>query len=440
MGPDGAAGRRIRELRLARGLSQAYLSGPGLSTALLSMIESGRRAATSATVARLAELLGSTVEYLETGEQPPTWQEIERVLAFAEIALHHGSSAQALADFDAVLAGGPPPFAARARLGRARALESLNRFDDAIAEFDALARQADPGGAEWAERNMDAARCYGMAGDESAAIELGERALGVVEELGLDWTNETIRLGVTLAGAYRSRGDVVRAEALLRRLLAAADEMGSPLARGSAMWNAALVAYDRGRLGDARLLAERALALIGETGHERNIATLRAVYGSVLALAEPGEAARALAILREAHGSLLEVANPTGVARCEVAMAETALLLGDPGLSMTYARAAADRVRGLRGIEEPYAVVALAEAAHADGDPGTATAAMDEAAALLDAVDQSRRAKPHLWQRIAVFREETGDTTGALEAYRRAMLAAGFPGRVRHEVRTRSGR
>ncbi|XIE81676.1 helix-turn-helix domain-containing protein [Streptomyces sp. SBR177] len=63
-------GRRLRELRLERGLSQAALAGHEISTGYLSRLESGARPPTDRVVAYLAERLGvpaSTFAEVETG-------------------------------------------------------------------------------------------------------------------------------------------------------------------------------------------------------------------------------------------------------------------------------------------------------------------------------------------------------------------------------------
>lgn len=427
MAADDGVGRRIRELRTARGCSQAELTGPGLSPGYLSMIESGTRPASPAVLARLARLLGTTPEYLATGIQPDTFQEGERRLAFAELALHNTDAAAALVEFEQLLTEVPAPLAERARLGRAKALEQLDLLPEAAEAYQALGEEAEPGGAQWAERHMDLTRCYAHAGQLQAAIEVGERALAAFENLGLAWSDETIRLGVTLAGCYAARGDSLHAAGLLRRLLAAADSLGSPLARGSVLWNSARAAADNGRPRDAAALAQRALALLGEAGHQRNLATLRALYGQYLAETEPDQAATALALQQEALNSMIEAGNSFHISWIEIRLSHTALQLGDTVLARTHARSAIERVRGIDHENEADARVALAEAEHAAGQNAAARQNIDSAAEALRRVVPQARLAAGLWQRIAVLRETLGDTPGALDAYRHAMHAAGLP-------------
>ncbi|MFF2603350.1 helix-turn-helix domain-containing protein, partial [Streptomyces californicus] len=55
-------GRRLRQLRLQQGKTQAELTGPGMSAAYLSRLESGARFPTQRAVDYLAERLGIPVE------------------------------------------------------------------------------------------------------------------------------------------------------------------------------------------------------------------------------------------------------------------------------------------------------------------------------------------------------------------------------------------
>ena len=60
-------GRRLRRLRLERGLSQRELSSPGVSYAYISRVEAGARNPSEKALRALAPKLGVTVLYLETG-------------------------------------------------------------------------------------------------------------------------------------------------------------------------------------------------------------------------------------------------------------------------------------------------------------------------------------------------------------------------------------
>src|SRR6059036_331793 len=97
-------GRRIRDLRARRGMSQASLAAAaGISGSYLSLIESGRRPAGGAHLEKFAGLLGCTVEHLQTGRGGSADDTAEIDLRFAEMALRSGDASSARERFESVL-------------------------------------------------------------------------------------------------------------------------------------------------------------------------------------------------------------------------------------------------------------------------------------------------------------------------------------------------
>ena len=66
-------GKRLREARLARGLSQRTLAAPGVSYAYISRVEAGNRNPSVKALRKLAQKLDVSVEWLETGEEANRW-------------------------------------------------------------------------------------------------------------------------------------------------------------------------------------------------------------------------------------------------------------------------------------------------------------------------------------------------------------------------------
>src|SRR3954466_15984435 len=62
-------GTRLRRLRLEGGFSQRDLSSPGITYAYISRIEAGARTPSVKALRMLAQKLGVTPEYLETGSE-----------------------------------------------------------------------------------------------------------------------------------------------------------------------------------------------------------------------------------------------------------------------------------------------------------------------------------------------------------------------------------
>src|SRR5919201_2289957 len=80
-------GARLKRLRLQRGLSQRDLSSPGVSYAYISRIEAGARTPSVKALRKLAQKLGVSVEYLETGRDIRDVDDRELRLADAELEL-----------------------------------------------------------------------------------------------------------------------------------------------------------------------------------------------------------------------------------------------------------------------------------------------------------------------------------------------------------------
>src|SRR5439155_19097326 len=80
-------GARLKRLRVARGFSQRDLSSPGVSYAYISRIEAGARTPSVKALRKLAQKLGVSVEYLETGRDIRDVDDRELKLADAELQL-----------------------------------------------------------------------------------------------------------------------------------------------------------------------------------------------------------------------------------------------------------------------------------------------------------------------------------------------------------------
>src|SRR6266511_2428830 len=118
-----SVGARLKRLRLQRGFSQRDLSSPGVSYAYISRIEAGARTPSVKALRKLAQKLGVSVEYLETGKDIREVDDRELRLADAE---HEHGRAEAGGNPRGGLRGGrydvgdPGQDRARSRSGAAR--------------------------------------------------------------------------------------------------------------------------------------------------------------------------------------------------------------------------------------------------------------------------------------------------------------------------------
>ena len=86
-GSGEGVGARLKRLRLQKGFSQRDLSSPGVSYAYISRIEAGARTPSVKALRKLAQKLGVSVEYLETGRDIRDVDDRELRLADAELEL-----------------------------------------------------------------------------------------------------------------------------------------------------------------------------------------------------------------------------------------------------------------------------------------------------------------------------------------------------------------
>src|SRR5436189_1298319 len=84
-------GDRVRQLRIAKGLTQTELAGERFSKEYVSQIERGKTRPTDETTEWLAARLGVDQSFLETGVSSSERERVESVIARAEAALESNS-------------------------------------------------------------------------------------------------------------------------------------------------------------------------------------------------------------------------------------------------------------------------------------------------------------------------------------------------------------
>jgi len=171
-----AVGRRLKEARLAAGLSQRQLSFPGCSAAYISRLEAGDRVPSLQLLRKLALKLNADEEYLATGvarvEQAPP------ELVEAEVAHRLGDHELAKQRYEQVLEATTAPAA------RAQAAQALARLrGETLAGEPEQARP--PGGlagpAERARVLWEHSRELARQGDGAGAARYARDALALLE-------------------------------------------------------------------------------------------------------------------------------------------------------------------------------------------------------------------------------------------------------------------
>jgi tetratricopeptide (TPR) repeat protein len=422
-------GQRIRNARVAAGLTQEQLGEGAASAAYISRIEAGNRRPGTVLLTHVAQRLGTTVEALVADEGPGPGVEIELNLDYAELALKSGDPSAAVAGAEEALGspdGVPKALVVRARSIRAAAYEAQGSYQRAIAEFEWLVAHA-PKGLTWIGMAMALSRCYRESADFSRAVETGKAASAEVERLGLAGTEEAIRLTINTASAYMELGDLDRAIRICEEAVEQAEQIGSDLARASAYWNASVVQSMQGNASFAVDLAKRALAVFERDADARSRALLQGVLADLqLRLVPPDLDAAESNIQQALDISVWSDASVSSLGILRLTSAK--VLMGKEQLD--DARQVAQEV--LTSLESSVPLVAsdaclvLGRIALRDSDKTRAVEHFRRAVLLLSACGADRYVA-EAWFELGALLEEVGEVSAAMDAYRRAAAATGLP-------------
>lgn len=408
-------GERLKRLRTERGLTQKEIAAPGVGHAYISRIEEGERNPSLRALRLLAENLGVTLEYLETGREIPLALEREYQLASAELELRLGSDpaepGQTLRGLAAADPRGPSAARAHAALGIHAA--ERGEHGEAIERLEA----ATAGGIRPRERPdvyETLAGCYLATGAPTRGIALLERCLAATASDPILQTRYRVQLGLALHAV----GDTQRARTLVEQAAALADEFASPRLRVYHYRALARAAWEKRAPEPALAHARRALALLEALDDTSQLAHSHRLCGELYGLEHEWE--RALRHLNRAE-RLLEQTGDTeqlGTVRAEQAKALAGLGLSEEALAR--ASEAAQLLAADQRIA-PAAEHALALAQGAAGDIDSADRSFLRASRAYEQRQQ--------WRQAAAVAQDWGSALRqahrpeqALDAFSRAAL------------------
>lgn len=435
-------GQRVRAARVAKGWTQTQLAGEDMSVGYVSRIESGQRRPNGQTLEALASRLGVPTEHLLRGVTAREYDEIKLTLDFAELSLETGqhveAEAQARDAVERATLGSQEELAFRGHFIIARALEGQGNIDDAILELEPLVRSRQ-GGVLRINAAIALCRCYRTSGDFNQAIEVGERVLAQLSNSPLDASDESVRMAVTLAGAYFTRGDTGMAVRICRKAIAKAETLDSSAARAAAYWNASVFESEHGSVANAIAMAERALALMSEGQDARNVARLRTQLGMMQLELDPPD-------LSEAHKNLDQAAeelpwcsaNPVEIACNDMARARVLYLQGDLDAAEDMALSTMPVATADAPVLAAEARSLLGQVQASRGNVEAAKATFRQAVFFLTGAGADRDAA-QLWFELADLLEEIGDLDAARDAYRSAAASSGLRSRTSTRVSSSVG-
>jgi tetratricopeptide (TPR) repeat protein len=256
-------GRRLRRLRLARGLTQRELAAPKYTHAYVSTIEAGRRRPSRNAVEHLAEKLGVDVDELLTGRPPDLVPRLELRLQEARIAVSDGRFLDADKAFKQIEREAKryklSRLMARVAEGRGLWLERQGRPEEAFQQFQRAegVLKSEPPTAK-VDAIAGKARCFEALGDIRYAIHILESLLDEIERAGLNDPDALGRVHASLVYAYLEAGLYGRAAESGAELDRLAPKLTDPSRAAQMHMHVARLYLVQGRIDDAQHSLQRA--------------------------------------------------------------------------------------------------------------------------------------------------------------------------------------
>lgn len=269
-------GRRIRDARVAAGMTQAQVANGEVTTAYISRIEDGQRRPALHLLERMAARMETSLHQLLTGASTAEVRQLELEVEHAAVALGFGRAEEALAVATAASvrceAFGDPALLAEALRVKAEAQLATGDLAQAVASLEALTEHLVPD-MNTLRALISLCRCYCETDQLSRAVAVGELAERMATRLEISGLAETARLAAVRADALLRRGDHDGAAEVSRVALdAASTGPHSTLDQAASYWRASLSESSaNGPTPAAIELAKVALSLVDIEAHRKTV-------------------------------------------------------------------------------------------------------------------------------------------------------------------------
>jgi tetratricopeptide (TPR) repeat protein len=422
-------GQRLRQARMARGLTQSELANSRFSKQYVSQLERDRLRPTDATLRWLAERLGVDASYLATGVDGRQRERVESAVSRAEAAVEAHDYAAAIGLL-AEVKGSPAAASAdelelRALLAESWARMYIGEMREALPLL-ARAREIveDPvfSDVDRAEVLFRLGCCRYRLTSVSTALALFTESLELAERSGIPCDRLRSRIFGWRSRCYRRQRDWEAAREDVERALELAEALDDLRATADAHFLGALVAERRGQWVAARTFAEKAKALYEQIDDRANTGKLLTTLGVLtFLLGKPDES---ILLFKQAFAVALEVGSDADAAQAVSSLAQVHLRTGQVELAEEQARHAlellGDRVDFIDEIGNAQLVL---------GRSLLEQGRLDQAAGLFRAAEasfdqlSSASHKAAAWTAQAELAVERGDKEAAITLYQRAVQA-----------------
>jgi tetratricopeptide (TPR) repeat protein len=268
-------GRKVRELRLLRGLTQSDLAGDDFTSGFISLLETGRTRPSLRAAGILAQRLGVPVAEL-MASAAPSESNLEIEVLRGEQELSAGRANEALQVIGDALRRATGPIRARALRSHGRALlevgrprEALKQLEAATHAFEALDQR------ELVLRSLyDRAVAHARLDEPGNALTLALECETAMKTRGFVDRTLELQLRSLLAAIFGRMGDDESADYQAQRALALANDVVDTEALAQLYSTLSVTRQREGDLDSALSYAKKSLSLFEELGREHAIGQL----------------------------------------------------------------------------------------------------------------------------------------------------------------------
>ena len=336
-------GERLRQLRVAGGMTQTDLAGERFSKEYVSQIERGKSKPTAETIQWLADRLGVDAGYLANGVSADERGRVDAALARADALLEARRNDEALEELEriraAVLATGLSELETRALSSEATIRIRRGEVREAIALLERARALTEGSGFSDVER-ADVIFRLGVGryklNSIQTAIGLFDEALKLAERSEIRSDQLRSNILAWRSRCYRRRRDLEAAREDVERALELAESLNDKRTAADVYFQASIIADREGHWILARSYAERARAAYEELSDRGNLGRLLNNLGGLnFLLGHPEEAVE---LLKDAVRIALEVGDDVEAAYAVNGIAQVHLRTGDAARAEEHAR------------------------------------------------------------------------------------------------------
>ncbi|HWH54128.1 MAG TPA: tetratricopeptide repeat protein [Gaiellaceae bacterium] len=336
-------GERLRQLRVAAGMTQTDLAGDRFSKEYVSQIERGKTRPTRESIEWLAQKLGVDANYLERGVSADERRRVETLLARAEALTESHQYDNAVEEFEncktAVLATGVTELEVRHLAGEAWARMERGEVKPAIELLNRarmLAEAPEFSDVDRADVFFRLGVCRYQLSSIATAIGLLNEALTLAE--GSQLPCDLLRADILgwRSRCYRRQRDLEAAREDVERALELAQALDDPRKTADTYFQASLVSERMGHWVLARNYAERAKGYYEQLNDERNVGRLLNNLGGLNF--QLGKPEQAVGHLKDAYRVLLDKGSEAEAANVVASLAHVHLMTGEATAAEEEAR------------------------------------------------------------------------------------------------------